>query len=151
MKLLKISATILMLIVAVIPVFSQEYLDMSKQELEKLFVEGKDHVVLFESTDEGACVVQDKRDQRNMKHRITFSFTFEKECVAFYTINYPSNSFMEEEISMFLDMNEEKEALCDEQVEINGVEYNSRYDWDGDVLLEINKEDERMALTFSKL
>ena len=148
MRLFSKGVVVLFMLLLGVVVFGQECLGMNKKELEKTFVEGRGLVVEVKKTSEGFQVVQNKRDQRNMKHRICYSFTFAKERVVTYSIKYPSNSFMEEEISMFLSMNEDKEPLSEQKLKINGNIYHSVYRWDMDIHLEIKKENDVMELTF---
>lgn len=150
MRLFKSITTILCLFVLVMPVSGQELLGRTKLQLENLFVEGNNDVIQVQERGNKLSVVLDKRDQRNMKHHINYLFSFEKQRVIDYSIEYPCNSFMEEEISMLLSMNEEKTPLSQKLVTIDGSQYNHRYCWDTDVLLSICKEKETIVLSFSK-
>ena len=131
-------------------VFGQEFLGKYVSDLKKSFVAGRDHIIEASQNGEGFQVVQDKRDQRNMKHRLVYNFSINEGIVDKYSIQYPANSFMEEEVSMFLDFNDEKEACSDSQILINGTNYCTIYDWDTDIILMIEETDNTLKLIFSK-
>jgi len=150
MRLYKNVLVVLLLIVSGSSVFGQEFLGKCVSDLKNSFVQGRDHVIEVSQNKEGFQVIQDKRDQRNMKHRLVYNFSINDDIVDKYSILYPVNSFMEEEVSMFLEMNEDKEACSEDELEINGQDYSSKYAWDTDVLLMIEETDNTLKLIFSK-
>ena len=150
MRLYKNVLVVLLLIVSGSSVFGQEFLGKCVSDLKNSFVQGHDHVIEVSQNEEGFQVIQDKRDQRNMKHRLVYNFSINDDIVDKYSILYPVNSFMEEEVSMFLEMNEDKEACSEDELEINGQDYSSKYVWDTDVLLRIEETDNTLKLIFSK-